>query len=287
MTHARPEHRLGDRSMTQARSLLLVALVALAGLALCGPRLIGALQPASPPTLPAVYTATVPGSTVTFEMAPVPPRDGVPGFWIGRREVTWAEYDVFRADPQAKVRRADEPPPGADAITRPTPPYADETFGFGKDGLPALSITHHAALGYTRWLARRTGLAYRLPTEKEWEWACRAGGDEEAVGDGRAWLKDNAGDRPHPVGTRTASALGVFDLVGNVAEWVHDGSDALYPQVAKGGSWVDAAEATGCATRRVSDSAWNERDPQDPQSIWWHTDATFVGFRVVRPFEPK
>jgi formylglycine-generating enzyme required for sulfatase activity len=273
--------------MSQGRSLLVVGLVGLAGLALCGPRPTWSLPLALQPPPPAGYTATLPGSAVSFEMVPVPPGAGVPGFWIGRREVTWAEYDVYRADPQAKVRRADEPPPGADAITRPTPPYADESFGFGKDGLPALSITHHAALEYTRWLARRTGLGYRLPTEREWERACWAGGDGKAIDEGRAWIRDNAGERAHPVGTRAPNALGVFDLVGNLAEWVHDGSDALYPQVAKGGSWVDAAEGTGCATRRVSDPSWNERDPQDPQSIWWHTDATFVGFRVMRPFEAK
>jgi formylglycine-generating enzyme required for sulfatase activity len=268
--------------------LLFALLVALAGLALCGPRHAGALQPADAPAITqpranAAYTATVPGSSVTFEMAPVPPSEGAPGFWIGRREVTWAEYDVFRADTQAKVQRADDPPPDADAITRPTPPYADEAFGFGKEGMPALSITHHAAVGYARWLARRTGLAYRLPTEKEWERACRAGGDEQAAQQGRAWLRETAGERPHPVGTRAASSLGVFDMVGNVAEWVHDGSDALYPQVVKGGAWTDAAASASCAARRVSDLSWNERDPQDPQSIWWHTDATFVGFRVLRP----
>jgi formylglycine-generating enzyme required for sulfatase activity len=285
MTHARPEPGLGARGLAHGRPLLLVGLVALAGLALCGPRLIGGLRAPAASALPAGYTATVPGSSVTFEMVSVPPGNGVPGFWVGRHEVTWAEYDVFRADPQAKVRRADEPPPGADAITRPTPPYADETFGFGRDGMPALSITHHAAVEYARWLARRTGLPYRLPTEQEWERACRAGGDDEAVGKGRAWVRDNAGERPHPVGTRAANGRGVFDLVGNLAEWVQDGSDAPYPQVAKGGSWTDAGQVAGCAARRVSDPSWNERDPQDPQSIWWHTDATFVGFRVVRPFE--
>lgn len=244
---------------------------------------------AAPPALPqpAAYTATVPGSSVAFEMAPVPGEAGSAGFWIGRREVTWAEYDVFRADPQAKVRRADEPPPGADAITRPTPPYADESFGFGKQGMPALSITHHAAAEYARWLARRSGQPYRLPTEREWERACRAGGDGAAVGAGRAWTKDNAGEKPHPVATRPANALGIFDLVGNVAEWVDSGTDALYPQVAKGGSWADASGGAGCEARRVSDVSWNERDPQDPQSIWWQTDATFVGFRVVRSFDAK
>jgi formylglycine-generating enzyme required for sulfatase activity len=267
------------------RPVAALALVALAGLALCGPGTSGALTEG--PAAPTGYTATVPGSGVSFEMAPVPAEGTAPGFWIGRREVTWAEYDVFRADSQAKVQRADDPPPGADAITRPTPPYADEAFGFGKQGMPALSITHHAATGYARWLARRTGHAYRLPTEKEWERACRKGGDAGAVAEGRAWVKDNAAEKPHPVGAKPANALGVFDLVGNVAEWVDSGSSALYPQVAKGGSWMDDASAAGCEARRVSDLSWNERDPQDPQSIWWQTDATFVGFRVVRSFEAK
>ena len=95
------------------------------------------------------------------------------------------------------------------------------------------------------------------------------------------------GEKPHPVATRPPNALGIFDLVGNVAEWVDGGTDALYPQVAKGGSWLDAAGGAGCAARRVSDLSWNERDPQDPQSIWWQTDATFVGFRVVRSFDLK
>ena len=270
--------------MTHGRSLLAAVLVAVAGLALCGPQRLAAERAASQP---AAYTARVPGSKIEFEMAPVPGGDGVAGFWIGRRELTWAEYDVFRADPEAKVRRADEPPPGADALTRPTPPYADETFGHGKQGMPVLSITQHAAVEYARWLARRSGLPYRLPTEREWEHACRAGGDDAAVSSGRAWVRDNAGGAPHAVGTRPANALGVFDLVGNLAEWVADGSDALYPHVAKGGSWTDPGSGAGCTARRVSELSWNERDPQDPQSIWWHTDASFVGVRLIRPFEAE
>jgi len=56
-----------------------------------------------------------------------------------------------------------------------------------------------------------------------------------------------------------------------------------YPHVVRGGSWDEAAQRLRCAARQGSEPAWNRRDPQRPQSIWWLTDATHVGFRVVRP----
>jgi len=243
----------------------------------------------------APYVETIPGSTVRFEMVPVPagtlaaePTANVPAFWMGKYEVTWDEYDRFRAGKTAAP--AAEPPAtpaGADAVTRPTPPYADESFGFGKGKQPAISITLHAAMEYARWLSEQTGKRYRLPTEAEWEYACRAGAPEAVPLGGMAWTADDSDDHPHPVGKKKPNALGLQDMLGNVAEWVlgraPDAYTTRYPDPVRGGSFVDDAKAVDCSTRRLSEASWSRRDPQRPQSIWWHTDATFVGFRLVRP----
>ena len=94
---------------------------------------------------------------------------------------------------------------------------------------------------------------------------------------------------------------------GNVAEWVVDRYDPgfyatvapgsrgpvllpderRYSYVVRGGSWDDPPARRRSAARLGSSEEWNRRDPQSPQSIWWHTDATFVGFRVVRAVEEE
>jgi formylglycine-generating enzyme required for sulfatase activity len=238
-------------------------------------------------------------------------------FWIGRFEVTWDEYDLFAfSTDQPAPPGATAPPVEADALTRPTPAYGDEARGFGKGRQPPLDLTHHAAMEYTRWLSRVTGKSYRLPTEAEWEYAARAGsetvysfGNAAAIGE-YAWYAGNSKERPHPVGLRKPNRFGIHDMHGNLAEWCLDryepdfyrqfaGSaqespvvlpvslptDARYPHVARGGSWADPPRELRSAARRASDPEWSRRDPQSPQSIWWHTDATIVGFRVARAVE--
>ncbi|MBI3823967.1 MAG: formylglycine-generating enzyme family protein, partial [Planctomycetes bacterium] len=196
-----------------------------------------------------------------------------------------------------------------DAVTSPTPPYDDPTFGYGKKGFPVIAVTHHAAMEYCRWLSEKTGKKYRLPTEAEWEWAARAGtsSDDLTKLDEHAWYEKNANDTPHPVGKKKASAWGLHDIHGNVAEWCLDSykkdfyaslpkdkislmpfnppTEDRYPDVVRGGSWNDPPEKCRSAIRRHSDKTWLKRDPQRPQSIWWMTDADWVGFRVVRAVE--
>ncbi|PYV34086.1 MAG: sulfatase-modifying factor protein [Acidobacteria bacterium] len=301
--------------------------------------------PASDPLPPEMkpYTETIPGTEIHFDLAPIPGgtfnmgsppgeagrsedegpahRVTVHPFWMGKTEVTWDEYDVFAF--KAGITRTVGSPVEetaaeklADAVTHPTPPYTDETFGFGRKGQPAINITHHAAMEYTRWLSALTGKTYRLPTEAEWEYACRAGastpfffgGDATELGD-YSWDADNSGARPHPVGQKKPNPWGLYDILGNVGEWVLDKYDKDYygsfkpdvpallpvlipgrerfPNVVRGGSWDDKAGRVRCAARLASSADWMSQDPQRPQSIWWLTDALFVGFRIVRPLEEQ
>ena len=136
--------------------------------------------------------------------------------------MTWDEYEQFAFALDLKKKKRDgvdlekqtELEKRADAVTRPTPPYADETFGFGRSGQPVICITHHAAMEYCRWLSEKTGKIYRLPTETEWEYACRAGtktayfwGDDPAKIDEFAWYVNNA-EKPMPVGKKKAEPVG-------------------------------------------------------------------------------
>jgi formylglycine-generating enzyme required for sulfatase activity len=239
-------------------------------------------------------------------------------FWLGKTEVTWEEFDLFRAEgaPPNPELPPDDPKQSFDALTCPSPPYLDETFGYGREGYPALSISHHAAMQYCAWLSKKTGKLYRLPTEAEWEFACRAGrsgpyffGDDPARLGDYAWYEPNAGESTHPVGKKKPNPWGLYDMYGNVAEWCLDRYDRdryqewplyratlapvnpptadRYPNVVRGGSWADGPAGCRSAARRGSDKSWNKKDPGRPQSIWWLSDGDFVGFRVVRAVEEQ
>src|SRR5690606_20266223 len=94
-------------------------------------------------------------------------------FWIGTFEVTWDEYEPYmitQADRRKNGSRRDYDSAKhtlVDAVSQPTPPYTEMSFGMGQKGFPAISMTQHAANKYCQWLSAQTGRFYRLPTEAE------------------------------------------------------------------------------------------------------------------------
>lgn len=237
-------------------------------------------------------------------------------FWIGKFEITWNQYEIWGENIDIQRRKIFGTPASdldkvADVVTRPTPPYTDMSFGMGKRTHPAISMTQHAARTYCKWLSAKTGRYYRLPTEAEWEYACRAGtstrysfGDDPAQLDEYAWHAGNSKMAYHKVGQKKPNPWGLHDIHGNVAEWVLDQYDPkaykglkdgvsnplliptkLYPRVVRGGSWEDTPDRLRSAGRVSSNEDWKQQDPQIPQSIWYHTDAQGVGFRIVRPLK--
>lgn len=232
-------------------------------------------------------------------------------FWIGKYEISWDVFEnyIFESgDPTAGQEQAMQE---VDGITRPTAPFLDMTMGMGKEGKPAIAMTHYNAIQFCRWLYTRTGVFYRLPTEAEWEYACRAGsetpyffGDNADELGEYAWFSGNSEEKTQPIGTKKPNAWGLYDMLGNVCEWTYDqytpdtykqwkkegeisdpvnAPTELYPHAVRGGSFQDEAGNLRSAARGKSDPSWKELDPQTPKSNWWFPFTPFVGLRIVRP----
>jgi len=295
------------------------------------------------------YTVTISGSDIQFEMVPVPGgsflfggseddpehredegqqvKVNVPPMWVAKTETNWAQYSEYMKlyaifkEFESRGERLVSNSNLTDAITAPTELYEPTfTYEYGDaPEQPAVTMTQYAAQQYTKWLSLLLGEQYRLPTESEWEYACRAGstsvyswGDDADGIDDYAWYVENADSGPQPVGTKTPNAFGLHDMHGNVAEWTVneftedgnawlEGKDSLgpldtvkWPQqsspcVVRGGSWEMEPEELRTAVRLASDDeAWKESDPNFPRSPWWFTSdpARGVGFRVFRSYQP-
>ena len=239
----------------------------------------------------------------------------VDSFWMAKYETTWDLYNLFTSrsldNLQPKFNSNNEVNIDVDAVSGATTPYVEMSFGMGTDGFPAISMTQLAAKKFCQWLSAITGNFYRLPTEAEWEYACRAGyqssysfGDDINELSDYAWFKDNSGNKYQKVGLKLPNNWGLYDMHGNVSEWTLDAYSSttylkslqnlsknpytkplkLYPRVVRGGSWKNSHYRLRSASRQASSKQWKKQDPQIPRSKWWHTDAQFVGFRVVRPY---
>jgi sulfatase modifying factor 1 len=296
------------------------------------------------------YTKTIPGTEIEFTMIPIPGGKFMMGspeseedrredegprfevevepFWMGKYEVTWAEYKkymqlekAFKALQNKGLRQVTEENQ-IDGITAPSSLY-DPSFTFEAGEAPdqpAATMTQYAAKQYTKWLSRTSSTFYRLPTEAEWEYACRAGtttayyfGDDWEDLEDHGWFIENSDEERHAVGQLKPNPWGLYDMYGNVAEWVLDQYDeagythvkektvdvetaynrptTVFPRVLRGGSWELEPEDCRSAARLPSDDReWKIEDPNFPKSPWWYTDTPGLGsgFRLLRPLkEPK
>ena len=270
---------------------------------------------AIPGTDIALHFVYIPAGTVTMKAGEVGKEVTVDGFWMSVREVTQEQFAPFKdKDYDTEASDWEEGEFSVDAATRPSPPYTDVTFGMGDSGgFPAVSMTQQAALFYCYWLYTKTGQFFRPPTEAEWTYACLAGPEgvfppEVTLEnlDEYAWHYDNSEEKYHVTASKQPNAWGLYDMLGNVAEYTIDQytddyfsvlGEALdnpwptptkrYGRTVMGGSFDEDPEDCHCRFRLESTVHWQRRDPQIPKSIWWNTDAPFAGFRLVRTEAPK
>lgn len=192
-------------------------------------------------------------------------------FAIGRHEITFEEWDRCADEGGCKTRPGDR--------------------GWGRGKRPVINVSWLDAKAFASWLSQKTGQKYRLPTEAEWEYAARAGTTTtywwgQEVGSRQANCQNcNTGEAPKtlPVGSYKPNAFGIYDLSGNVAEWVEDCWHADYKSAPTDGSaWSDPQ----CQLRVLRGGAY------DSEAIYVTSSSRFRydydvpysanGFRLVR-----
>jgi len=225
------------------------------------------------------------------------------------QETMTAKKDFFEQEKEESEQSKKD----VDAITGPTPVYGDLTMGYSKKH-PAMGMTWYNATNFCKWLSQRTGRKYRLPTEAEWEYACRVGttnafgctDSQKQLADFASYT-DNSDDETSEVARKKPNSWGLYDMQGNVREWVFDfyspdaykdaakKSPAVNPRgpasgkvhVARGGDYSSSIEELRCAARAFEEEWWRSGDPQIPKSKWWLPEMDIIGFRIAGSIEPK
>jgi len=200
----------------------------------------------------------------------------ISAFSMGRTAVTVGQ---FRAFVDASGYRTEAERSGGCVVftgrgweTRPGVSWRNPGYGQGDDH-PVTCVSWNDSQEFIRWLSARAGRRFRLPTEAEWEYAARGGGEEycSAELDSIAWYEGNSGGSTHPVGRKRPNAYGLHDMVGNVWEWVSDWYGA-YPsspeadptgpgsgtmRVNRGGSWYGSRGACWFRGKNTPDDRGN------------------------------
>ena len=194
-------------------------------------------------------------------------RVNIKAFKLMSKEVTFAQYDVY-----------------AKATGKKLP----HDRNWGRADRPVIFVNWQDAKDFAKWLSKQTGKDFRLPTEAEWEYACRSGGKDQKYCGGSnesslAWYKGNSGSATNKVGQKPPNGLGLYDMSGNVWEWTEDCWNGSYKDASmNGAAWL----VGDCSKRVLRGGAWSS-DPNNLRSANRSKfDATYQGiddgFRLVQ-----
>ena len=216
-------------------------------------------------------------------------------FYIGKYNVTVGQFNRFvsetgyTTEAQKETGYTPEAQKGTKGKSGCNSNEGEGNFGYSwrnpgfplDDRHPVVCISWNDAVAFTEWQGRKTGKGIRLPSEAEWEYACRGGGGSEKYCGGNdidsvAWYKDNSGMQTHPVGQKRPNGLGLYDMSGNAGQWMGDWYDDNYygssgrdnprgpsyghSRALRGGSWafeprkMRASTRGGCSPSVQSDN---------------------------------
>ncbi len=187
------------------------------------------------------------------------------GFDLGKTEVTVRQFNAF-----VEATRHETVAERKGSLWHYTSPaemgwvrgrsWCDPGFE-QTDEHPVVGISYIDAIAFCRWLSQQSGECFRLPTEAEWEYACRSGTEEEHAGnlDAMAWYDGNGARGTHPVAQKSPNAWGLCDMHGNAAEWCEDTYDWHYGSVPRDGSahTVPGVPAVAAARRVLRGGSWS------------------------------